>query len=38
MSPPLVLTEAQVDELVDKLAAGIRATVDGLIRDGHKIG
>ena len=37
MSPPLILTEVQVDELVDKLAAGIRATVDGLVRDGHRI-
>jgi adenosylmethionine-8-amino-7-oxononanoate aminotransferase len=38
MSPPLILTEAQVDEMVDKLEAGIRATVDSLVRDGHRIG
>jgi putrescine---pyruvate transaminase len=38
MSPPLILTERQVDELIEKLSAGIRATVDGLVRDGHRIG
>jgi putrescine aminotransferase len=37
LSPPLILTEEQVDELVDGLAAGIREVADDLIREGYKI-
>jgi adenosylmethionine-8-amino-7-oxononanoate aminotransferase len=37
MSPPLVMSEAQVDELVAGLAAGIQATADDLVREGHRI-
>jgi adenosylmethionine-8-amino-7-oxononanoate aminotransferase len=37
MSPPLVMTEAQIDELVSGLAAGIKASADDLVREGHKI-
>jgi adenosylmethionine-8-amino-7-oxononanoate aminotransferase len=37
MSPPLILTEAQVDELADSLSAGITEVADDLIREGYKI-
>jgi putrescine---pyruvate transaminase len=37
MSPPLVMTETQVDELIDGLGAGITATADELVREGQKI-
>jgi putrescine---pyruvate transaminase len=37
MSPPLVMSETQVDELVAGLAAGIRAAADDLVREGHRI-
>jgi len=37
MSPPLILTEGQVDELVDGLAAGIQDVANDLIREGYKI-
>jgi len=37
LSPPLVMTEAHVDELVAGLAVGIRAAADDLVRDGHRI-
>jgi adenosylmethionine-8-amino-7-oxononanoate aminotransferase len=37
MSPPLVMTEAQVDELVSGLSAGIRAAADELVREGHRL-
>jgi adenosylmethionine-8-amino-7-oxononanoate aminotransferase len=37
MSPPLVMTEAEVDELIDGLAAGIKAAADDLVREGHRI-
>ena len=37
MSPPLVMTEAEVDELVTGLAAGIKAAADDLVREGHRI-
>jgi putrescine aminotransferase len=37
MSPPLVMTEAQVDELVAGLSAGIRAAADDLVREGHRL-
>jgi len=36
MSPPLILTEEQVNELVDGLAAGIQEVADDLIREGYK--
>ena len=34
MSPPLIITKAQVDEMVDILRAGIQATAEGLEREG----
>jgi len=37
MSPPLVMTETQIDELVAGLSAGIRAAADDLAREGHRI-
>jgi len=37
MSPPLIMTEAQVDELVSGLAAGIKSVADDLVREGHRI-
>lgn len=37
MSPPLIMTEAQVDELVCGLTAGINAFTDDLVREGHRI-
>jgi putrescine aminotransferase len=37
LSPPLILTEGQVDELVDGLAAGIQDVASDLIREGYKI-
>jgi adenosylmethionine-8-amino-7-oxononanoate aminotransferase len=37
MSPALILTRSQVDELVEKLEAGIKATVDELTREGVRI-
>jgi adenosylmethionine-8-amino-7-oxononanoate aminotransferase len=37
MSPPLVMTETQIDELVAGLSAGIRAAADDLVREGHRI-
>jgi adenosylmethionine-8-amino-7-oxononanoate aminotransferase len=37
MSPPLVMTEAEVDELVTGLAAGIKAAADDLVREGHQL-
>jgi putrescine aminotransferase len=37
MSPPLVMTESEVDELVTDLAAGIKAAADDLVREGHRI-
>jgi putrescine aminotransferase len=37
MSPPLVLTQSEADELVEGLAAGIRATADDLVREGLRL-
>ena len=37
MSPPLVLTESEADELVEGLEAGIRATADDLVREGLRL-
>ena len=38
MSPPLTITEGQVDVVVDTLAAAIRKVTDELVREGHRIG
>ena len=35
LSPPLVLSRAQIDELVAILRAAIRETMDDLVRAGH---
>jgi len=35
LSPPLILTRAQIDSLVSILRESIVATMDGLTRDGH---
>ena len=37
MSPTLVMTEAQIDELISGLSAGIKACADDLVREGHKL-
>ncbi len=34
ISPPLILSREQIDELVDILGASIRATADDLVREG----
>jgi adenosylmethionine-8-amino-7-oxononanoate aminotransferase len=38
MSPPLTITRAEVDFVVDTLAAAIRKVTDELVREGHRIG
>jgi putrescine---pyruvate transaminase len=38
MSPPLVITEAQVDFMADVLERAIRQVTDELVREGHRIG
>ncbi len=38
MSPPLTITRAQVDFVVDTLEAAIRKVTDELVREGHRIG
>jgi putrescine---pyruvate transaminase len=38
MSPPLVITEAQVDFVAETLERAIRTVTDELVREGHKIG
>lgn len=38
MSPPLTITEAQVDFVVDTLDRAIRKVTDELVREGHRIG
>lgn len=38
MSPPLVITTAQVDRIVDVLGRAIRQVTDDLVREGFKIG
>ena len=35
ISPPLIMTEAQIDEFVDVLRGAILATQDDLVREGH---
>jgi adenosylmethionine-8-amino-7-oxononanoate aminotransferase len=37
MSPPLILTKAQIDELVAILRESILVTVDELTREGHRL-
>jgi adenosylmethionine-8-amino-7-oxononanoate aminotransferase len=37
LSPPLVLTRGEADQLVEGLAAGIRATADDLVRAGVRL-
>jgi putrescine---pyruvate transaminase len=37
LSPPLIMTEAQVDELVWGLRTGIEGVADELVREGHKV-
>jgi hypothetical protein len=31
------MSEAQIDELISGLAAGIKACADDLVREGHKL-
>ena len=38
MSPPLVITEAQVDFVAETLEKAIRKVTDELVREGHRIG
>lgn len=38
MSPPLVLSRGEIDELVDKLADAIKTLADELTREGHRLG
>jgi adenosylmethionine-8-amino-7-oxononanoate aminotransferase len=38
MSPPLTITEGQVDFVVETLERAIRRVTDELVREGHKIG
>lgn len=38
MSPPLTITEAQVDVVVGTLEKAIRKVTDELVREGHRIG
>jgi putrescine---pyruvate transaminase len=38
MSPPLVITEAQVDFVAEVLERAIRQITDELVREGHRIG
>lgn len=38
MSPPLIITEAEVDFVVDTLETAIRRVSDDLVREGHRLG
>lgn len=38
MSPPLIITEADVDFVTDVLGRAIRQVTDELVREGHRIG
>lgn len=38
MSSPLVMTEAELDEMATGLAAGIKAAADDLVREGRQTG
>jgi adenosylmethionine-8-amino-7-oxononanoate aminotransferase len=35
LSPPLIMTEGQIDEMVEILRASITASMDDLVRGGH---
>ena len=35
LSPPLIMTEGQIDEMVEILRASIKASMDDLVRGGH---
>jgi Adenosylmethionine-8-amino-7-oxononanoate aminotransferase len=37
MSPPLIMTKAQIDELIAILRESIMLTVDELTREGHRL-
>lgn len=38
MSPPLIITEAEVDFVVDTLETAIRRVTDDLVREGYRLG
>ena len=38
MSPPLVITEAQVDFIAETLTVAIKRVTDDLVREGYKVG
>ena len=38
MSPPLIITEAQVDFVAQTLEAAVRLVTDDLVREGYRIG
>ena len=38
MSPPSVITEADVDFIAETLEKAIRRVTDDLVREGHRIG
>jgi adenosylmethionine-8-amino-7-oxononanoate aminotransferase len=38
MSPPLVISEGQVDFVVETLEKAIRKVTDELVREGYRIG
>lgn len=38
MSPPLIITETEVDIIVETLGRAIRDVTDDLVREGHRIG
>jgi adenosylmethionine-8-amino-7-oxononanoate aminotransferase len=37
MSPPLIMTKAQIDELIAILRESIMLTADELTREGHRL-
>jgi putrescine aminotransferase len=38
MSPPLVITEGQIDFIADTLERAIRQVTDELVREGYRLG
>jgi len=38
MSPPLIITEAEVDFVVETLETAIRRVTDDLVREGYRLG
>jgi adenosylmethionine-8-amino-7-oxononanoate aminotransferase len=38
MSPPLIITEAEVDFVAETLERAIRTVTDDLVREGYRIG